>query len=140
MAGKISEMTPGSAPTGAELMEAVQGGNTVSLTVDQIAQATRAENGMTYNAPLTGASITIGANVEYLVLEPAGTIATLTVTFPASPGDYQTVTISTTQTVTALTLSGNTGKTIANAVTTLAANGFVKYIYRPTNTKWYRVG
>ena len=38
---KISDMTPGTAPTGAELLEAVQGGGTVSLTASQIAYAAR---------------------------------------------------------------------------------------------------
>lgn len=38
---KISDMTPGTAPTGAELLEAVQGGGTVSLTSEQIGFAGR---------------------------------------------------------------------------------------------------
>jgi hypothetical protein len=48
------------------------------------------------------------------------------------------VAFSSTQIITALTVSANAGQSIVNAVTTLAAGGGAKYIYRLTNTTWYR--
>lgn len=93
-----------------------------------------------YQTPLTGFTITVSNTTGTLVLDPAGTLASGTITMPTSPTDKQIVRISSTQTITALTVSANTGQTIKGAVTTLAANGFASWIYRSTNTTWYRIG
>jgi hypothetical protein len=95
--------------------------------------------GVTYNTPTTGFSITIGDTSE-LHLTPAGTLAAGTLTMPSAPVDGQTVTISTTQTITALTHNPNSGQTLLGALTTLAANGFATYRYRASTTTWRRVG
>lgn len=93
-----------------------------------------------YQVPVTGFSITASASDNVILLEPAGTLASGTVIMPASPKDKQVVRIATTATITALTVSANTGQTLKGAVTTLAANGFASWIYRSTNTTWYRIG
>lgn len=94
----------------------------------------------TYNAPLTGFGITIANDIEQLVLEPAGTLATGTVTLPAAPEDGDTVGISSTQAITALTISPNAGQTVADAPTSFAIGGAVRFLYRAANTTWYRIG
>ena len=91
-----------------------------------------------YQTPTTGFSYTVGSGIQVVLFKPSGTLATGTVTMPLSPSDGMTVTISTTQTITALTLSPNTGQSINNAVTTLS--GAVSYLYRAADTSWYRVG
>jgi hypothetical protein len=89
--------------------------------------------------PTTGQNITIPDNyTEYLIL-PAGTLATLTVTFPANPIDGQEISFKTTQTITALTMAGN-GKSIIDPITTLAALGYCTYRYLAASTSWYRKG
>lgn len=98
-----------------------------------------------YATPLTATSVTVANTTGKLVLDPAGTIATLTVTLPAAIAliDGQTFEIGSSQTVTALTLTGGSGTTISNAptaitVSTTANMGF-KLVYRAANTKWYRL-
>lgn len=99
-----------------------------------------------YNAPLTGASITVLPGSRRLVLEPAGTIAALTVVFPAAAllTDNQVLGLCSTQVVTALTLTGGTGSTILNGPTALAippatgAGTCYEWVYRVANTSWYR--
>lgn len=88
-----------------------------------------------YQVPLTGFSITPIAGKT--ILNPAGTLATGTITMPATPFDGMMVRVSTTQTITSLTVSANTGQSISNAVTTLAAGGRLGYIYRAANATWY---
>jgi trimeric autotransporter adhesin len=92
--------------------------------------------------PTTGFSITIGNTVNSLILNPAGTLATGTITMPASPLDGQQVGIASSQIVTALTVQANAGQTIDGGLTaaTLAANGFAKWQYVLADTRWYRVG
>lgn len=91
-----------------------------------------------YQTPLTGFSYTLTAPVT--VFAPAGTLATGTVVMPASPPDGMRVRIASTQIVTALTMNANTGQTLLNALAALTAGGFAEYIYRSTNTTWYRIG
>lgn len=96
-----------------------------------------------YQTPITGFSITIPDSTQFLVLDPAGTLATGTVKMPSHPGDGQVQGINSSQTITALTVSPNTGQSIKNAPTTLVVSttspqGYV-FIYRAANTTWYRI-
>lgn len=89
-----------------------------------------------YQTPTTGFSYTFTA-FNTLVMNPAGTLATGTITLPAAPVDGMVITFSSTQTITALTVSANTGKTINNAVTTLSAGQSASYVYRAASTAWF---
>lgn len=90
-----------------------------------------------YQVLTTGFSYTFAAGTQILVINPAGTLATGTITMPASPADGMTITFSSTKQITALTLSGNTGQTVVSAVTVLPANQATTYVYRLSNTTWY---
>lgn len=92
-----------------------------------------------YTTPSTGFSYTIPANVTVAILQPASTLATGAITMPAAPINGMTITVSCTQIITALTLSANSGQSIVNTISTLAAGGTVSYIYRQANTTWYKV-
>lgn len=99
-----------------------------------------------YQAPLTGATITETAVMRQLIIEPAGTIATLTVVLPAATTlvDGQRWGMCSTQIVTALTITPGTGTTVSNTVTAMAVPNTVgqascpEWIYRTANTNWYR--
>ena len=92
-----------------------------------------------YQTPATGFNYVFPAGTQVLVMNPAGTLATGTITMPASPVDGMTITFSSSQQITALTMSGN-GATIVGAVTFLPAKTGVTYVYRQNNpggTTWY---
>lgn len=95
--------------------------------------------------PLTGFSITVPNGVSNLLLTPAGTLATGTITLPSAPVDGQMVCIFDTQTQTAVTIAANTGQTInGTALTALTANTRYCYVFAGTTTNagtanaWYR--
>jgi hypothetical protein len=90
-----------------------------------------------YQTPTTGFSYTFAAGVNVLVMQPAGTLATGTITMPAAPADGMTITFSSTRTITALTVNPNTGQSIVSAPTVLPANQVGAYVYRLSNTTWY---
>jgi hypothetical protein len=100
-----------------------------------------------YTAPLTGASVTVASTTRHLVIDPAGTIAALTLVFPAASTliDGQLVSICSTQVVTALTLTAGSGTTILNGPTAMAvppatgAGTCYGWVYRKANTSFYRV-
>ena len=89
-----------------------------------------------YQVLTTGFSYTFAAGTQVLVINPAGTLAAGTITMPASPADGMTITFSSSQQITALTMAGN-GASINNAVTLLPAKTSVTYVYRATGTTWW---
>lgn len=93
-----------------------------------------------YQTPTTGFSYTFAAGVQTLVMNPAGTLATGTITFPSAPADGMTIRFSSSQIITALTLTPGSGQSIVAAITSLVLGGSAQYIYRATNTTWYRIG
>lgn len=87
----------------------------------------------------TGFSYTFASGTTTLIAAPAGTLATGTITMPAAPADGMVITITTTQEITALAINGNTGQSIGGSQTTqLPANSAMSFVYRLTNTTWYR--
>jgi len=120
-------------------LSGLQGG-TSSEYYHLTANETRnARNTIEYVTPSTGFSQTIANTTTFLVIEPSGTLATGTVTMPASPVDGQLVRILTTQTITALTHSPNTGQTLKGALTTLVINTGASWLYKTSTTTWYKV-
>jgi hypothetical protein len=91
-----------------------------------------------YQTPATGFSYTLTAPVTIFV--PSGTLATGTVTMPASPTDGMRVRVASTQIITTLTMSANTGQTLLNALAAFTAGGFAEFLYKSSNTTWYRIG
>ena len=120
-------------------LSGLQGGTSgeyYHLTANEVRNA---RNTLERVVPTTGFTNTIANTTSYYILEPAGTLATGTLTMPASPVNEQVVTIASTQTITALTHSPNTGQTLKGALTTIAVDGNASWIYRTANTTWYRV-
>lgn len=90
-----------------------------------------------YQVLTTGFSYTFAAGTQTLIINPAGTLATGTITMPAAPVDGMTITFISTQQITALTVNGNTGQTVVSKPVALNANQAVSYIYRLSSTTWY---
>lgn len=96
------------------------------------------EDGTQYETPLTGATITVSDNFRTLIVDPAGTIATLTINMPANPADKQRVSICFDATVTTLTMAA-TGFTLKNALTSASASSFATWEFRAADLTWWRV-
>jgi hypothetical protein len=94
--------------------------------------------------PGSGFNITVPTPVsqqQWMLLQPAGTLATGTITLPLNTGvpDGTTVLITSTQEITSLTIALNGASAIYGAVTTLGAGGAAVYrFYQPTNS-WYNI-
>lgn len=88
--------------------------------------------------PVTGFNVTPGNEEGERMLRPAGTLLAGYVTMAPSPVDGRRWCVFTTQTITNLYLTANTGQTLQDAVTTLAANARVCYTFSLSNTTWNR--
>lgn len=108
---------------------------------------------LTVEAPLTGATLTLDAQTRQLIVNPAGTIAALTVNLPAASATMvngQRIGICGTQIVTALTVAAGTGNTFGSTVTSQAmlvpvvtgAASCMEWVYSKTSATagvWFRV-
>jgi hypothetical protein len=94
--------------------------------------------------PGSGFNITVPtpvSNDQWMLLQPAGTLATGTITLPLNTGvpDGTSVLITTTQEITSLTLALNGASAIYGGVTSLAAGTATAIrFYQPTNS-WYQI-
>ena len=97
------------------------------------------------STPTTGFSIAVPTPVsdqQWMLLQPAGTLASGTITLPlntATP-DGTEVLITSTQIITSLTVSLNGASAANGAPTTLAANGFARLRFVQSQNSWYRIG
>jgi hypothetical protein len=95
--------------------------------------------------PGTGFSIAVPTPVsqqQWMLLQPAGTLASGTITLPlntATP-DGTEVLITSTQIITSLTIGLNGASAANGAPTTLAANGFARMRFVQAQNSWYRIG
>jgi hypothetical protein len=95
------------------------------------------------SVPLTGFTITAPSPVTatFLLLNPAGTLATGTLTMPATPNDGGSFCVMSTQTQTALTVTANTGQTVAGtAVSALTAYVPACWRWWALTSTWSRLG
>ena len=94
--------------------------------------------------PGTGFNVTVPTPVseqQWMVIQPAGTLAAGTITLPLNTGtpDGTQVLVTTTQIITSFTLALNGASNAFGAPTTLAANAFFTMRFYQATNSWYRV-
>ena len=89
-----------------------------------------------YTTPTSGSTVTASSTANNLILNPAGSLATLTIAMPSTPADGQIFSVSTTQIITVLTFTAT--PTIYNAPTTLAAGAVARFQYSAAVNSWFR--
>jgi hypothetical protein len=94
--------------------------------------------------PGAGFNITVPTPVseqQWMLLQPAGVLATGTITLPLNTGvaDGTQVLVTTTQAITAFTLALNGAAASFGAPTTLAAGAFFTMRFYQATNSWYRV-
>lgn len=151
---KISAL-PGAVSVGtSDILPIVQGGATMKATVAQVINGLVASGGAAvftsithsaaeidtsyvYVAPTTGQTVTMAAGQGRAVINPAATLAALTITLPPSPVNGQIAGAACSQIVTALTVNAPGGATVVGGMTSFAVGGAFNMLYRATNTTWY---
>jgi hypothetical protein len=98
----------------------------------------------TVYTPGTGFNIAVATPVseqQWLLLQPAGTLATGTITLPlnTSTPDGTEVLLTTTQQITAFTVALNGAAAGYGAPSTLAAEDFFRMRFVQSTNSWYRI-
>jgi hypothetical protein len=94
--------------------------------------------------PGTGFNITVPTPTteqQWMILQPAGTLAAGTITLPLNTGvpDGTQVLVTSTQIITSFTLALNGAAAAFGAPTTMAANAFFTVRFYQATNSWYRV-
>jgi hypothetical protein len=94
--------------------------------------------------PGTGFNVAVQTPVseqQWLILQPAGTLASGTVTLPLNTQtpDGTEVLVTTTQQITAFTLALNGAAVVYGDPSTLAAEDFFRVRYYAATNSWYRI-
>ena len=99
-----------------------------------------------YSTPTAGSTITVtdGADNDsnmWLIITPAGTLATLTIKLPAVAdlADLQEILVYCSQEITALTINVNGATAVINGPSALAANQTFKLKYDSQSMNWYNI-
>jgi hypothetical protein len=96
--------------------------------------------GYQYSAATANFNDTVGTSISRVIYDPAGTLATGTLTLPAGNVEAKIVTVSSTQIITAFKVNPSVGTTLVpSANITLAAGTSVSYFYHAVETKWYKI-
>lgn len=92
-----------------------------------------------YNVPVTAFSLTFANNQAWFILNPAGTLATGTITMAPNPSDGQRECVSDSQIQTAITFTANAGQTVVGAPTAEAsANWVACFSYVASVATWFK--
>jgi hypothetical protein len=113
----------------------------LSYFQQQFASPTVAVNLYTPSTGFNIAAPTPVSEQQWILLQPAGTLAAGTVTLPlnTSTPDGTEILVTTTQIITTFAVGANGATAAFGAPTTLAANAFFRLrFYQPTNS-WYRI-
>lgn len=130
----VAQVLDGWGLTAADVMALPITGGTLTGALTQAKAGI--DTSYSYNTPATGATITTAAGEGRTLIDPAGTIAALTVTTPPSPVNGQVWRFASTQIVTALTITGTAGATVKAPPTSLAVGSEFQMLYRSTGTTW----
>ena len=94
--------------------------------------------------PGTGFNVAVPTPVseqQWMIIQPAGTLASGTITLPLNTGtpDGTEVLVTTTQQITAFTLSLNGAANAYGAPSTLSAQDFFRMRFYQATNSWYRI-
>lgn len=100
--------------------------------------AQEVDTNFNFSGPSSGGTVTMATGTETAILNPGGTLATLTITLPACNTAYNgsIARFSSTQAITSLTINATSG-TVATGITSLAAGVGHAFLCRGVNTTWY---
>ncbi len=89
--------------------------------------------------PIDDFSLNYPPNKRLLILDPAGVLNTGLIVLPIDAIDRDKITVTSSQTITALTVQAASGQTLKNAPTSLTGGASFSYVYSASNLTWYRL-
>lgn len=119
-------------------MQVIPNGQASARSVYASPAQVTATKGYYRSVPANLFTYTFDNDVSIAAFDPAGTLAYGYVTMAPTPSDGTEACIFSTAAITTLYLTANTGQSISDAVSTLAANTRNCYVYAKSLATWYR--
>jgi hypothetical protein len=88
----------------------------------------------------TGTTVTVAQNTNLQVCALSASYAAMTVQFPTPLADGHRFELVVTNSVTTLTLTPNSGASVAGGPSSITTYGFSQWRYVAANTTWYQIG
>lgn len=88
--------------------------------------------------PILGGTYPLDGS-DVVVLEPIAALGSITLTLPGSPTDGQMIRVTSRYTISTLTVSAGTGKSVAGAPTTVGPTAPFGLVYRAATATWFRI-
>ncbi|MCJ2019604.1 hypothetical protein MKK84_19560 [Methylobacterium sp. E-065] len=88
--------------------------------------------------PVVGGSFNLDGSAIAILL-PLAALASSTLNLPANPVDGQVIRVTTMYTISTLTVSPGSGKSIVGAPSSITTTTPFGLVYRAANTTWYRI-
>lgn len=88
--------------------------------------------------PILGGSYALDGS-DIAVLEPVAALGSITLTLPGSPTDGQVIRVASRYTISTLTVSAGSGRSIAGAPTTVGPTAPFGLVYRAATATWFRI-
>lgn len=147
---QINQLSTASSLTGSDLIPIFSSSNwdarkaSLSALIELVQSSIAAPNvAVQTSTPGTGFDLAIASgNVStWALIQPAGTLATGTVTLPlnTSTTDGTEVLVTSTQQITALTVGVNGATAVFGAPSSLSANAWFRLKYNLQFNSWYRI-
>lgn len=106
-------------------------------TLNTTTSGTLIDTSFTISVPTTGNTVVLTTGAQRTIINPAGTLALLTVTLPATPVNGQLVGFSFTQIITGLTINAPGGATVVAPPTSAAVDSNFRFLYQASSTSWF---
>jgi hypothetical protein len=101
-------------------------------------QISSAASYVNLGAATTGNTYTFAKGQMFMLMQPAGTLAAVTLVTEANPSDGQRECFVSTQTTTSLTWNASTGQTMGATITAGVANTPICILYTAATATWLR--
>lgn len=90
-----------------------------------------------YFTPSSAGTVTMTAGMGRAIINPAGTLTSLTIILPPNPVEGQVVRGATSQAITIVTMNTSDGSSIIAGLSSLAVDGTFAFLFRSATTSWY---
>ena len=89
--------------------------------------------------PVVGGTYALDGTAHVAILEPVLALGSMTLTLPTAPVEGQVQRVVTRYTITTLTVTAGTGKSIVGAPTTITPTAPFALVYRAASSTWFRL-
>ena len=111
--------------------------DTLNQLIEYLRRTTELADSIAYVVPSDGATLTALMGLAGYILDPAARLATLNIVLPLAQDNLQPFSISSTQPIGLLTVTGAGGASVKNGVFAMSAGSGVRWQFIASQNSWF---